>query len=309
MACLAVVALFAIANSATAITCTLDQRPAATLLVPYFQVSIDAATAPSSAAATWPATRSSRSANASSAPMVAHVNVYDRFSHDSSRLQHRPDGFRRPVDGACLRSSRGHLPVTLNSSGRRRLPARGDIVRSTRTRDGFLRVSPTSVPGQTSRRPRTTTSTATTAYSGTFFAIARGAHRRRTATATRIDRPGDRLHRDRPRQLLQPVRSDRPELLHQRRDRHGEQPVRRDHLHLGQRPADLRHVDRQPRGGHDPRRRHPGVGQRRPGRPHVLCPVLDLVHETVCTNCGSGATAPTSTSGQRSVGRGLRRPA
>ena len=34
MTCLAVAALFAIASTATAVTCTLDQRPAATLLVP-----------------------------------------------------------------------------------------------------------------------------------------------------------------------------------------------------------------------------------------------------------------------------------
>jgi hypothetical protein len=36
MTCLAIAALFAVAGSASAITCTIDQRPAATLLVPYF---------------------------------------------------------------------------------------------------------------------------------------------------------------------------------------------------------------------------------------------------------------------------------
>ncbi len=41
LTCLAIVAVFAIASSATAVTCTIDQRPAATLLVPYFQVSYD----------------------------------------------------------------------------------------------------------------------------------------------------------------------------------------------------------------------------------------------------------------------------
>ncbi len=39
MTCLAIIAVFAIASTAGAVTCTIDQRPAATLLVPYFQVS------------------------------------------------------------------------------------------------------------------------------------------------------------------------------------------------------------------------------------------------------------------------------
>jgi hypothetical protein len=39
LACLVVAAVLAIATPAFAITCTVDQRPAATLLVPYFQVS------------------------------------------------------------------------------------------------------------------------------------------------------------------------------------------------------------------------------------------------------------------------------
>ena len=41
LACLVVAAVLAIATPAFAITCTIDQRPAATLLVPYFQVSYD----------------------------------------------------------------------------------------------------------------------------------------------------------------------------------------------------------------------------------------------------------------------------
>ena len=40
LTCMAVVAVFAIASTACAITCTIDQRPAATLLVPYFQVDV-----------------------------------------------------------------------------------------------------------------------------------------------------------------------------------------------------------------------------------------------------------------------------
>ncbi len=61
LACLAVAAVLAIATPALAITCTVDQRPAATLLVPYFQVTYDLATAISSPAARLRATRSSRS--------------------------------------------------------------------------------------------------------------------------------------------------------------------------------------------------------------------------------------------------------
>ena len=41
LACLAVVAVLAVATPAFAITCTIDQRPAATLLVPFFQVTYD----------------------------------------------------------------------------------------------------------------------------------------------------------------------------------------------------------------------------------------------------------------------------
>ena len=38
---LVVLALVAVASSAMAVTCTIDQRPAATLLVPYFQVHLN----------------------------------------------------------------------------------------------------------------------------------------------------------------------------------------------------------------------------------------------------------------------------
>ena len=41
LTCMAVVALFAIATGASAITCTIDQRPAATLLIPYFQATFN----------------------------------------------------------------------------------------------------------------------------------------------------------------------------------------------------------------------------------------------------------------------------
>ncbi|MEP6993577.1 MAG: hypothetical protein ABI968_03570, partial [Acidobacteriota bacterium] len=71
MTCLTVAILLAIAATATAITCTVDQRPAATLLVPYFQVGRSGLDALDTIVTIG---------NASSAPMIAHVNVYDRFS-------------------------------------------------------------------------------------------------------------------------------------------------------------------------------------------------------------------------------------
>ena len=79
IACLAIAAVFAIANPASAVTCTSDQHPAATLLVPYFQVSYDTTGA---LVSTGPGARDTivTIANASAAPMVAHVSVFDRNS-------------------------------------------------------------------------------------------------------------------------------------------------------------------------------------------------------------------------------------
>jgi hypothetical protein len=75
MTCIAVIALLAIAASAGAITCTIDQRPAATLLVPYFEASI----APDGTAiGTGPDARDTlvTICNASNAPMIVHVNLF-----------------------------------------------------------------------------------------------------------------------------------------------------------------------------------------------------------------------------------------
>ncbi|MGH9365756.1 MAG: hypothetical protein ACRD1B_10915, partial [Thermoanaerobaculia bacterium] len=78
LTCLAIVALFAIAGSATAITCTIDQRPAATLLVPYFAVAINSDGSLATGASSL--TTLLTIANASSAPMIAHVNVWSERS-------------------------------------------------------------------------------------------------------------------------------------------------------------------------------------------------------------------------------------
>jgi hypothetical protein len=76
MTCLAIAALFAIAGSASAITCTIDQRPAATLLVPYFEATFNPDGTPLGAG---PDARDTlvTICNASSAPMIAHVNVFN----------------------------------------------------------------------------------------------------------------------------------------------------------------------------------------------------------------------------------------
>jgi len=76
MTCLAIATLFAIAMSASAITCTIDQRPAATLLVPYFEATFAPDGNP---LGTGPDSRDTlvTICNASSAPMIAHVNVFN----------------------------------------------------------------------------------------------------------------------------------------------------------------------------------------------------------------------------------------
>jgi hypothetical protein len=76
MTCLAIAALFAIAGSASAITCTIDQRPAATLLVPYFEATFNPDNTPLGTGENARDTLVTI-CNASSAPMIAHVNVFN----------------------------------------------------------------------------------------------------------------------------------------------------------------------------------------------------------------------------------------
>jgi hypothetical protein len=76
MTCLAIAALFAVAGSASAITCTIDQRPAATLLVPYFEATFAPDGTPVGTGANARDTLVTI-CNASSAPMIAHVNVFN----------------------------------------------------------------------------------------------------------------------------------------------------------------------------------------------------------------------------------------
>lgn len=110
VACLAIAALFAIAGSASAITCTIDQRPAATLLIPYFQSTFNAdGTVLGTGAAALDTLVTI--GNASSAPMLAHVSVY------SDRTELVLD-FNIALTGFDIQSFsvasilRGNLPVT-----------------------------------------------------------------------------------------------------------------------------------------------------------------------------------------------------
>jgi hypothetical protein len=168
MACLAVAALFAIASTATAVTCTLDQRPGATLLVPYFQVTIDPVTGAIDGSGPLSRDTIVTIANASSAPMIAHVNVYDRQSFIVLDFNVALTGF----DVQSMRMSdiiSGHLPVTLDSSGGDVCQRNGGAVYP--NADGFLRVSPTG--------PTNTPATVqdningTTNYNVTFFSSAK----------------------------------------------------------------------------------------------------------------------------------------
>ena len=141
LTCLAIVAVLAIASSAGAVTCTVDQRPAATLLIPYFQVSFDA---DGNLVTTGVGARDTivTIANASSAPMIAHANVYDRYSVLQLDFNIALTGF----DVQAMRMSdviTGLLPDTLNFDGldacQRNTNA--DVYPSA---NGFLRVRPLS---------------------------------------------------------------------------------------------------------------------------------------------------------------------
>ena len=79
LTCMAVLALFAIAGSAGAITCTIDQRPAATLLIPRFTVTLNADATVDNSSPTAVDTLVAIG-NASSAPMIAHVSVFNQRS-------------------------------------------------------------------------------------------------------------------------------------------------------------------------------------------------------------------------------------
>ena len=110
MTCLAIAALFAIAGSASAITCTIDQRPAATLLVPYFQASFNQDGTPLGTGTNSLDTLVTI-CNASSAPMIAHVNVFNERTELVLDFNIALTGFDcQSMSMASVLS--GHLPAT-----------------------------------------------------------------------------------------------------------------------------------------------------------------------------------------------------
>jgi hypothetical protein len=115
LTCVAVVALLAIASGAGAITCTIDQRPAATLLIPYFQATFNPDGTVLNTGTTALDTLVTIG-NASSAPMLAHVSVW------SERTELVLD-FNIALTGFDIQSFsvaqvlRGFLPVTPVNQG------------------------------------------------------------------------------------------------------------------------------------------------------------------------------------------------
>ena len=115
MTCLVVVALLAVAGSASAITCTIDQRPAATLLVPYFEATFNPDGTPLS---TGDSARDTlvTICNASSAPMIAHISIWSERTELVLDFNIALTGF----DCQAMRMSSvltGHLPQTGFVSG------------------------------------------------------------------------------------------------------------------------------------------------------------------------------------------------
>lgn len=159
LTCLAVAAALAIAGPALAITCTVDQHPAATLLVPYFQVSYDDS---GNLVSTGPDARDTivTFANASSAPMIAHVDVWDRQSVVQLDFDVALTGF----DVQAMRLSdilSGFLPITHDSTGAD-VCQRNGSASVYPAGDGFLRVRPTNAATESD-------SLATTLYASPAF--------------------------------------------------------------------------------------------------------------------------------------------
>ena len=146
--CAVLVALFAVAGSASAVTCTVDQRPAATLLVPWFQVTFNPDGSPQTT--TSPALAPAFDTivtigNASAAPTIAHVSVFNERSVLVLDFNIALTGF----DIQAMRMSeilRGNLPSTpINTS---HVSVANDVCqRNTAAAvypTGFLRVRPLS---------------------------------------------------------------------------------------------------------------------------------------------------------------------
>lgn len=155
LTCMAVVALFAIATGASAITCTIDQRPAATLLIPYFQATFNANGTIQGTGTTALDTLVTIG-NASSAPMIAHVNVFNERTELVLDFNIALTGF--DIQSFSVASIlEGFLPVTpINQShvpevkDSNQVLTTGDVCQRNPasivypTAGGYLRVKPTS---------------------------------------------------------------------------------------------------------------------------------------------------------------------
>ncbi len=114
LTCMAVLAVLAISSSVSAITCTVDSRPAATLLIPYFQATFNA----DGTFLSGPSALDTlvTIGNASSALMIAHVNVFNDRSELVLDFNVALTGF--DVQSWSMASVlRGNLPSTGFFSG------------------------------------------------------------------------------------------------------------------------------------------------------------------------------------------------
>ena len=155
VACLAVAALFAVATSASAITCTQDHRPSATLLIPYFQATFNAdGTIQGTGAAALDTLVTI--GNASQAPMIAHVSVFSERTELVLDFNIALTGF--DIQSFSVASVlRGNLPQTpintahvSNVKDSNQVTITGDVCQRNSSSvvypatGGFLRVKPTS---------------------------------------------------------------------------------------------------------------------------------------------------------------------
>src|SRR5450432_93796 len=161
LTCLVLVALFAVANNGNAITCTVDQRPAATLLVPWFQVTFNPDGSPLT---TGPNALDTyvTIGNASAAPMIAHGSVYNDRSELASDFNVALTGF----DVQSLQMSQilsGRLPSTPVTFSH--VPATSDVCQRNSAAPvypnpgGYLRVRPLT-PGDSATSADSTVATA-----------------------------------------------------------------------------------------------------------------------------------------------------
>jgi len=165
--CVVVVGLLAIASTAGAITCTIDQRPAATLLVPYFTVTFNPDGTPLGLGNLARDTIVTI-CNASQSPMIAHASVFNERSILVLDFNIALTGF----DCQSMRMSevlRGNLPVTgiATSTGLVDACQRNASAPVFPDPDGFIRVRPVN-PTDSQDNSLATTLYPTPAFSSAF---------------------------------------------------------------------------------------------------------------------------------------------